>query len=219
MRICLTLRKGYCQSAKFFIRWIWPDDSYILLAGSTSAAGCMQSMWTWSRRKCGCDCGDRGVYRRYGFFWGARFFSSNNGRRFVDDSVLSENLYQDIYDTYIGWETAAMSTRLSRNADKLSQGHITSMESLSWRWANILWRTRRRRILCAGSIETMCYFCRGVHWIVAGLGVLHQGDEEKELCDYRFCGWFSESSGDKTLRRRLLAFFMIGRGVPKDFAR
>jgi len=197
-----------------------PDCTVILtLAGSTSAGGCMEIYSEMVRSNMVDAVVATGASIVDMDFFEALGFSHYRGTPFVDDGKL-RNLYIDrIYDTFIDEEELQECDKTVKAiADTLSPGIYSSREFIRAMGAWLKKHSHKKT-----SLTEACYdhdvpvFCPAFSDSSAGFGlVLHQ--EGKQDCvSIDSVRDFRELTEIK-LRSPVSGLFMIGGGVPKNFA-
>ncbi|MDR3235522.1 MAG: deoxyhypusine synthase [Prevotellaceae bacterium] len=198
-------------------------SNWLILAGSTSAGGCMQvyaDMVRYRMVDCvvatGASIIDMDLFEALGY-------KHYKGTPFVDDAMLRKNYIDRIYDTYIDEdELQACDAAVREIADTLESRPYSSREFI---WKIGEWLTKRSKK--KNSLIQTCYEC-GVPIFVpafsdcsAGFGmVMHQIERIKQGKPYMTLDSvadFRELTQIK-LRAKTTGLFMVGGGVPKNFA-
>ncbi len=196
------------------------DCSVILtLAGSTSAAGCMQVYIDMVRSKMVDAVVATGASIVDMDFLEALGFRHYRGTPFIDDSVLRENYVDRIYDTFIDEEELQVVDRtICEIADSLPPG-IYSSRAFIREMGRYLTKNAKK----ADSLVQACFemdvpiFCPAFSDSSAGFGlVLHQEGKDKYVSidsvrDFR-------ELTEVKIRAEKTGLIMIGGGVPKNFA-
>ncbi|MCL2501793.1 MAG: deoxyhypusine synthase [Bacteroidales bacterium] len=197
--------------------------NWLTLAGSTSAGGCMQvyvDMVRFNMIDCVVATGASIIDMD---FFEALGYKHYKGTPFIDDSLLRKNYIDRIYDTYIDEEELQDCDRTIKEvADSLEARPYSSREFI---WELGKWLTLHSKK--KNSLVQTCYehqvpiFVPAFSDCSAGFGlVMHQVERMKEGKPYLTIDSvadFRELTEIK-LKAKTSGLFMIGGGVPKNFA-
>lgn len=192
----------------------------LTLAGSTSAAGCMQVYVDMVKNKM-VDCiVATGASIIDMDFFEALGFKHYKGTPFIDDKFLRSNYIDRIYDTYIDEEEL-------QNCDGTIKLIADSLEKRPYSSREFIWEIGKW--LAAGnakktdSLIQACYennvpiFCPAFSDCSAGFGlVLHQVENPEKHLTIDSVRDFRELT-DIKIKAGTTGLFMIGGGVPKNF--
>ena len=192
---------------------------FLTLAGSTSAAGCMniyKDMVKYNMVDAivatGASIVDMDFFEGLGF----RHYQ---GSQFQDDTELRDNYIDRIYDTYINEDELQLCDKIiGEIADKLEPRSYTSREFI-FEIGKYLKTNAKKK----GSLIEMAYdnnvpiFCPAFTDSSAGFGlVMHQERNPKKHITIDSIREFRELTEIK-IRSKNSGLFMIGGGVPKNF--
>ena len=198
-----------------------PGCSIILtIAGSTSAAGCMQVYADMVRYNMVDAIVATGASIVDMDFFEALGFRHYQGSPHADDRALRELYIDRIYDTYIDEKELQVCDRTIKEiADGLAPGAYSSREFI-----REMGRWLEGRATKKGSlVETACehdvpVFCPAFSDSSAGFGlVLHQAERRGHHVSIDSVKDFRELT-DIKIQAGTTGLFMIGGGVPKNFA-
>ncbi len=193
----------------------------LTLAGSTSAAGCMQVYVDLVKNNMidaivatGASIVDMDFFEALGF-------KHYRGSQFVDDNVLRDNYIDRIYDTYIDEEQLqACDKSIKTIADSLEPRPYSSREFIKEMGKYLVKHSKKKDSLVQAAYENnVPIFCPAFSDSSAGFGlVLHQHergnqphvsiDSVKDFYELTKIKMSVPTSG----------LLMIGGGVPKNFA-
>jgi len=197
--------------------------NWLVLAGSTSAGGCMQVYVDMVRFKM-IDCVvATGASIIDMDFFEALGYKHYKGTPFIDDSLLRKNYIDRIYDTYIDEEELqACDATIRKIADSLEPRPYSSREFI---WEIGKWLTKNAKK--KNSLIQTCYehnvpiFVPAFSDCSAGFGLVqHQVNRRKQgkaFLTIDSVADFYELTQIK-LKAKTSGLFMIGGGVPKNFA-
>ena len=196
------------------------DCSIILtLAGSTSAAGCMQVYVDMVKANMidaivatGASIVDMDFFEALGF-------KHYKGSPFVDDNNLRDLYIDRIYDTYIDEEELQVCDRTIKEiADTLEKRPYSSREFIREMGKYLTTHSKKK-----DSLVQVCYehnvpiFCPAFTDSSAGFGlVLHQWENPEKHMSIDSVKDFLELTKIK-MEAPTTGLFMIGGGVPKNF--
>lgn len=197
--------------------------NWLVLAGSTSAAGCMQvyvDMVRFNMIDCVVATGASVIDMD---FFEALGYKHYKGTPFVDDTLLRKNYIDRIYDTYIDEEELQKCDATIKSiADTLEARPYSSREFI---WEIGKWLTKNSKK--KNSLLQACYeqqvpvFVPAFSDCSAGFGlVMHQAEriKRKELyLTIDSVADFRELTEIK-MAAKTSGLFMVGGGVPKNFA-
>jgi len=197
--------------------------NWLVLAGSTSAGGCMQvyvDMVRFNMIDCVVATGASIIDMD---FFEALGYKHYKGTPFIDDSLLRKNYIDRIYDTFIDEEELqACDATIRKIADRLEPRPYSSREFL---WETGKWLTKHAKK--KNSLIQTCYehnvpiFVPAFSDCSAGFGlVMHQVNRRKQgkpFLSIDSVADFYELTQIK-LKAKSSGLFMIGGGVPKNFA-
>ncbi len=193
---------------------------WLTLAGSTSAAGCMQVYVDMVKNKMidvivatGASIVDMDFFEALGF-------KHYRGTPFVDDGLLRSLYIDRIYDTFINEEELQICDQIiAKIADSLKPRPYSSREFI-WEMGKYLSKhSKKKNSLVQSAYENnMPIFCPAFSDSSAGFGLIcHQWhnpdshvsiDSVKDFLELTKIKMASKDSG----------LFMVGGGVPKNFA-
>lgn len=194
----------------------------LTLAGSTSAAGCMQIYVEMIK----CNMIDAVVSAGASIvdmdFFEALGYKHYRGTQFIDDTFLRDNYVDRIYDTYIDEEELqACDSTIKAIADKLEARPYSSREFI-WEMGKYLSENSVKK----ESLIQTCYehnvpiFVPAFSDCSAGFGlVMHQVERMKEGKPYLTIDSVADfrELTDIKIAAHTTGLFMIGGGVPKNF--
>ncbi|MDR2359424.1 MAG: deoxyhypusine synthase [Prevotellaceae bacterium] len=197
--------------------------NWLILAGSTSAAGCMQvyvDMVRFNMIDCVVATGASVIDMD---FFEALGYKHYKGTPFVDDTLLRKNYIDRIYDTYIDEEELQdCDATIKKIADALEARPYSSREFI---WETGKWLTKNAKK--KNSLLQTCYeqqvpvFVPAFSDCSAGFGlVMHQAERIKKKKPYLTIDSvadFRELTEIK-MAAKTSGLFMVGGGVPKNFA-
>lgn len=194
-------------------------SNILTLAGSTSAAGCMQvyvDMVKHNMVDCivatGASIVDMDFFEALGF-------KHYRGSQFVDDSVLRDNYIDRIYDTYIDeQELQNCDSTIKAIADGMKPGIYSSREFIKE-----MGRYLTQHSVKKDSLIQVCYehnvpiFCPAFNDSSAGFGlVMHQWERPDSHVSIDSIKDLRELTMVK-IEANVTGLFMVGGGVPKNF--
>ena len=193
---------------------------FLTIAGSTSAAGCMQLYSDLVKYNMVDAIVATGASIIDMDFFEALGFKHYQGSQFQDDKVLRENYIDRIYDTYIDEEQLqACDKTICEIANKLTPKAYTSREFIK-ELGKYLKKNSKKK----GSLVEVAYdnnvpiFCPAFTDSSAGFGlVMHQEQNPNKHLTIDSVKEFRELTEIK-LKSKNSGLMMIGGGVPKNFA-
>ena len=209
------------NAAKIYNEMLKDKDCtiFLTLAGSTSAAGCMNIYKDLVKYNMidaiiatGASIVDMDFFEALGF----RHYQ---GSQFQDDAELRKNYIDRIYDTYIDEEELQMCDRvICEIADTLEPKSYTSREFISEMGKYLKKHSKKQHSLIETAYENnVPIFCPAFTDSSAGFGlVMHQEKNPKDHITIDSVREFRELTEIK-IRSEDSGLFMIGGGVPKNF--
>ena len=193
--------------------------TFLTLAGSTSAAGCMKIYSDMIKYNMidvivatGASIIDMDFFEALGF----RHYQ---GSQFQDDKQLRENYIDRIYDTYIDEEELqACDKTICDIADKLEPRPYTSREFIKEIGKYLKTNSKKKGSLIETAYENnVPIFCPAFTDSSAGFGlVIHQEKNPKKHITIDSIREFRELTEIK-IKSKGSGLIMIGGGVPKNF--
>jgi deoxyhypusine synthase len=192
---------------------------FLTLAGSTSAAGCMQVYVDMVKNNMvdaiiatGASIVDMDFFEALGF-------KHYKGTPYADDHVLRENYIDRIYDTYIDEEELQVcDMTINKIANKLEPRPYSSREFIREMGRYLTKNAKKRDSLVQACFEhDVPIFCPAFSDSSAGFGLVkHQWDHPKKHLSIDSVKDFLELTKIK-MAAKTSGLFMIGGGVPKNF--
>ena len=192
----------------------------LTLAGSTSAAGCMQVYVEMVKNNMidaivatGASIVDMDFFEALGF-------KHYKGTQTVDDKKLRELYIDRIYDTYIDEEQLqACDGAIKKIADLLEPRPYSSREFIKEMGRYLVKNSKKKDSLVQTAFEhNVPIFCPAFSDSSAGFGlVLHQVEHPGKHLTIDSVADFLELTQIK-IKAGTTGLFMIGGGVPKNFA-
>jgi len=193
----------------------------LTLAGSTSAGGCMQVYVDMVKNKMvdvivatGASIVDMDFFEALGF-------KHYKGTPYIDDNMLRKNYIDRIYDTYIDEEELqACDKAIKKIADGLEPRPYSSREFIKEMGKYLVKHSRKKDSLVQVAYENnVPIFCPAFSDSSAGFGlVMHQAARKgKPAISIDSVKDFYELTQIK-MKAPTSGLFMIGGGVPKNFA-
>ena len=193
--------------------------TFLTLAGSTSAAGCMKIYSDMVKYNMidvivatGASIIDMDFFEALGF----RHYQ---GSQFQDDTQLRENYIDRIYDTYIDEEELqACDNTICDIADNLEPRPYTSREFIKEIGKYLKTNAKKKGSLIETAYDNnVPIFCPAFTDSSAGFGlVMHQEKNPKKYITIDSIREFRELTEIK-IKSKCSGLFMIGGGVPKNF--
>ena len=209
------------NAANIFNDMIKDNDCtvFLTLAGSTSAAGCMNIYRDMIKYNMVDAIVATGASIIDMDFFEALGFKHYQGSQFKNDAELRDNYIDRIYDTYIDEEELQMCDKtICEIADNLEPRSYTSREFI-----NEIGKYLKNNAKKKGSLIETAYdnnvpiFCPAFTDSSAGFGlVMHQEKNPKKHITIDSVREFRELTEIK-IRSKGSGLFMIGGGVPKNF--
>jgi Deoxyhypusine synthase len=192
----------------------------LTLAGSTSAAGCMQVYVDLVKNNMVDAIVASGASIVDMDFFEALGFKHYQGTPFVDDKLLRKLYIDRIYDTFIDEEQLQTCDRtIKKIADKLPAGVYSSREFIREMGKYLLKHAKKKGSLVQAAYEQdVPIFCPAFSDSSAGFGlVLHQYERPESHISIDSVKDFRELTMIK-IKAGTSGLLMIGGGVPKNFA-
>jgi len=210
------------KAAEILNTMINDKDCTIILciAGSTSAAGCMQIYVDMVKSNMVDVVVATGATIVDMDFFEALGFKHYKGSPFVDDSKLRELYIDRIYDTFIDEEQLQIcDDTVKIIADTLEKKPYSSREFIWEMGAYLLENARKKESLVQAAYEqNVPIFCPAFSDSSAGFGLVkHQTENEEKHVSIDSVKDFRELTEIK-MRSGSSGLLIIGGGVPKNFA-
>ena len=210
------------KAAEILNTMINDKDCTIILciAGSTSAAGCMQIYVDMVKSNMVDVVVATGATIVDMDFFEALGFKHYKGGPFVDDSKLRELYIDRIYDTFIDEEQLQIcDNTIKIIADTLEKKPYSSREFIREMGAYLLENARKKESLVQAAYEhNVPIFCPAFSDSSAGFGLVkHQAENEEKHVSIDSVKDFRELTEIK-MRSGSSGLLIIGGGVPKNFA-
>jgi deoxyhypusine synthase len=210
------------RAADIFNRMIRDDECTIILciAGSTSAAGCKQIYTDMVRHNMVDVIVATGATIVDMDFFEALGFKHYQGSSFVDDRKLRDLYIDRIYDTFIDEEQLQVCDNVIKEiADSLTPGPYSSREFIEEMGKYLINNEEQPDSLVQAAYENdVPIFCPAFSDSSAGFGlVMHQTENDQSHISIDSVKDFRELTEIK-IKSPVSGLFMIGGGVPKNFA-
>jgi len=210
------------RAAEILNQMISDDQCTIILcvAGSTSAAGCMQIYVDMVRYNMVDAIVATGASIVDMDFFEALGFNHYKGASFVDDKKLRELYIDRIYDTFIDEEQLQVcDNTIKEIADSLAPRPYSSREFIREVGKYLVNNAKKPDSLVQVAYENdVPIFCPAFSDSSAGFGlVMHQAENEESHVSIDSVKDFRELTEIK-IKSPVSGLFMIGGGVPKNFA-
>tara|TARA_B100000614_G_scaffold261923_1_gene293275 strand:- start:1296 stop:2174 length:879 start_codon:yes stop_codon:yes gene_type:complete len=192
---------------------------FLTLAGSTSAAGCMQLYADLVKYNMVDAIVATGASIIDMDFFEALGFRHYQGSQFQDDSVLRKNYIDRIYDTYIDEDELQNCDRtIGEIADTLEPRAYTSREFICELGKYLKVKSKKKNSLIELAYDNnVPIFCPAFTDSSAGFGlVMHQERNPKRHITIDAIKEFRELTEIK-IKSNVSGLIMIGGGVPKNF--
>jgi len=209
------------NAAKIFNNMLSDKDCtiFLTLAGSTSAAGCMQLYADLVKYNMVDAIVATGASIVDMDFFEALGFRHYQGSQFQDDTELRDNYIDRIYDTYIDEEELQMCDKIiCQIADTLEPRSYTSREFIFEMGKYLKKNSKKKDSLIETAYDNnVPIFCPAFTDSSAGFGlVMHQEKNPKKHMTIDSVREFRELTEIK-IKSKGSGLFMIGGGVPKNF--
>jgi len=192
---------------------------FLTLAGSTSAAGCMNIYKDLVKYNMVDAIVATGASIIDMDFFEALGFKHYQGSQFQDDSELRKNYIDRIYDTYIDEDELQMcDKKICEIADELEPRSYTSREFIHEIGKYLKKNSKKKDSLIETAYDNdVPIFCPAFTDSSAGFGlVMHQEKNPKKHMTIDSIREFRELTEIK-IQSKGSGLFMIGGGVPKNF--
>ena len=192
---------------------------FLTLAGSTSAAGCMNIYRDMVKYKMVDAIVATGASIIDMDFFEALGFRHYQGSQFQDDDELRKNYIDRIYDTYIDEDELQFCDKtICKIADKLKPKSYTSREFIYEIGKYLKKNSKKKDSLIENAYENnVPIFCPAFTDSSAGFGlVMHQEKNPENHITIDSIREFRELTEIK-IKSKESGLFMIGGGVPKNF--
>ena len=192
---------------------------FLTLAGSTSAAGCMDLYKDLVKYNMVDAIVATGASIIDMDFFEALGFKHYQGSQFQDDNELRKNYIDRIYDTYIDEDELQLcDKKICEIADKLPPKSYTSREFIYEMGKYLKNNSKKKNSLIKTAYEhNVPIFCPAFTDSSAGFGlVMHQEKNPKKHITIDSVREFRELTEIK-IKSKSSGLFMIGGGVPKNF--
>ncbi len=199
------------------------STNWLILAGSTSAGGCMQAYVDMIRYKMidavvatGASIVDMDFFEALGF-------KHYKGSQFIDDTHLRSNYIDRIYDTYIDEEELQhCDATIKEIADSLEPRPYSSREFIYEMGKWLTENSKKKNSLIQTAFENnVPIFVPAFSDSSAGFGlVMHQVERMKKGEPYMSIDSVADfrELTEVKMSAKSSGLFMIGGGVPKNFA-
>jgi|TARA_B100000949_G_scaffold168108_1_gene148497 deoxyhypusine synthase len=209
------------NAAKIFNEMIKDKNCtiFLTLAGSTSAAGCMELYKDLVKYNMVDAIVATGASIIDMDFFEALGFKHYRGSQFEDDSELRKNYIDRIYDTYIDEDELQLcDKKICEIADKLHPKSYTSREFIYEIGKYLKDNSKKKNSLIETAYDhNVPIFCPAFTDSSAGFGlVMHQEKNPKKHITIDSVREFRELTEIK-IKSKASGLFMIGGGVPKNF--
>lgn len=209
------------RAADIFDMMLSDRDCTIIMtiAGSTSAAGCMQVYADMVKSNMADVIVATGASIVDMDFFEAIGFKHYRGSPFADDKKLRELYIDRIYDTFIDEkELQVCDETLKKIADSLKPMPYSSREFIKEMGKYLVKNARKKDSLVQAAYENnVPIFCPAFSDSSAGFGLVMHQAERKNHVSIDSVKDFYELTQIK-MRAPVSGLFMIGGGVPKNFA-
>ncbi len=192
---------------------------FLTLAGSTSAAGCMNIYKDLVKYNMVDAIVATGASIIDMDFFEALGFKHYRGSQFQDDTELRKNYIDRIYDTYIDEEELQIcDKKICEIADTLDARSYTSREFINEMGKYLKKNSVKKNSLIETAYDSnVPIFCPAFTDSSAGFGlVIHQEKNPKKHITIDSIREFRELTEIK-IQSKASGLFMIGGGVPKNF--
>jgi deoxyhypusine synthase len=222
MRDMSFTARDTARAADIFNTMINDDDCTIILciAGSTSAAGCMQIYVDMVRHNMVDVIVATGAAIVDMDFFEALGFRHYKGSPVADDKKLRELYIDRIYDTFIDEEQLQIcDNTIKEIADSLTPKPYSSREFIRKMGKYIVDKAKKKDSLVQAAYENdVPIFCPAFSDSSAGFGLVqHQAENEEKCVSIDSVKDFRELTEIK-IDSPVSGLFIIGGGVPKNFA-
>ncbi len=199
------------------------STNWLILAGSTSAGGCMQAYVDMIRFNMIDAVVSTGASIIDMDFFEALGFKHYKGSQFINDTLLRDNYIDRIYDTYIDEEELQRcDATIKEIADSLEPRPYSSREFIHEMGKWLVKNSVKKESLIQTAFENnIPIFVPAFSDCSAGFGlVMHQVERMKEGKPYMSIDSVADfrELTEVKMAAKSSGLFMIGGGVPKNFA-
>jgi deoxyhypusine synthase len=210
------------MAADLLLRMLGDDDCTVILtlAGSTSAAGCMQIYVDMVRNRMVDVIVATGAAIVDMDFFEALGFSHYKGSPFVNDDMLRDLYIDRIYDTFIDEEELQVcDNTIAALANRLEPRPYSSREFIREMGRYLTEHAKKKESLVQTAFEEeVPVFCPAFSDSSAGFGLVkHQWEHPGNHLSIDSVKDFRELTQIK-IHAPISGLFMVGGGVPKNFA-
>jgi deoxyhypusine synthase len=222
MRDMSFTARDTARAADIFNTMIKDEECTIILciAGSTSAAGCMQIYVDMVKHNMVDAIVATGAAIVDMDFFEALGFSHYKGSPLADDKTLREMYIDRIYDTYIDEEQLQIcDNTIKEIADSLTPRPYSSREFIRQMGKYLVEKAKKKDSLVQTAYENdVPVFCPAFSDSSAGFGLVkHQTENEQQNITIDSVRDFRELTEIK-IDSPVSGLFIVGGGVPKNFA-
>ena len=222
MRDMSFTARDTARAADIYNTMINDEECTIILciAGSTSAAGCMQIYVDMVKHNMVDVIVASGAAIVDMDFFEALGFRHYKGSPFADDKTLRELYIDRIYDTFIDEEQLQIcDNTIKEIADSLTPGPYSSREFIKQMGKYLVDRAKKKDSLVQAAYENdVPIFCPAFSDSSAGFGLVkHQAENEENYVSIDSVKDFREIT-DIKIDSPVSGLFIVGGGVPKNFA-
>jgi deoxyhypusine synthase len=222
MRDMSFTARDTARATDIFNTMIQDDECTIILciAGSTSAAGCMQVYVDMVKHNMVDAIVATGAAIVDMDFFEALGFRHYKGSPFADDKTLREMYIDRIYDTYIDEEQLQIcDNTIKEIADSLKPRPYSSREFIKHMGKYLVDKAKKPDSLVQTAYENdVPIFCPAFSDSSAGFGLVkHQAENEEQHVSIDSIKDFRELTEIK-IDSPISGLFIVGGGVPKNFA-
>ena len=210
------------RAADILVKMLKNKDCTVILtlAGSSSAAGCMQIYADMIKYNMVDAVVSTGASIVDMDFFEALGFKHYHGTQFIDDNMLRSNYVDRIYDTYIDEEQLQVcDSTIKKIADCLEPRPYSSREFIREMGKYLTKNAKKKDSLVQLAYEhDVPVFCPAFSDCSAGFGlVMHQHENPESHVTIDSVKDFYELTKIK-MAAKTSGLFMVGGGVPKNFA-
>ena len=222
MREMSFTARDTARATDIFNTMINDDDCTIILciAGSTSAAGCMQIYVDMVKHNMVDVIVATGAAIVDMDFFEALGFRHYKGSPVVDDKKLRELYIDKIYDTFIDEEQLQIcDNTIKEIADSLTPGPYSSRDFIRQMGKYLVDKAKKKNSLVQAAYENdVPIFCPAFSDSSAGFGLVkHQAENKEQYVSIDSVKDFRELTEIK-VDSPVSGLFIVGGGVPKNFA-
>lgn len=209
-------------AADIYRRMLQDEECSVILtlAGSTSAGGCMQVYVDMIKHKMVDAVVATGAAIVDMDFFEALGFRHYRGTPHIDDKMLRSNYIDRIYDTYIDEEELQVCDNTIKEIANGLEARPYSSREFIWEMGKYLSKNavKKDSLVQTAYENNVPVFCPAFSDSSAGFGLVkHQWDNPKKHLSIDSVKDFLELTKIK-MEAETTGLFMIGGGVPKNFA-